>query len=648
MGRGASAHLGRHAAAVVTLTVAIQAATAQVIGRVSVSSAGDQGDLHSYGPSISGNGRIVAFYSYASNLVPGDTNGRSDVFVHDLQTGGTTRVSVSGGGRQGNHQSLDPSVSADGRFVAFESYASNLVTGDTNGRSDVFVRDRQTGETTRASVSGSGDHGNHHSHDPSISADGRFVAFHSYASNLVAGDTNGCDDVFVHDRQTGQTTRVSISNAGSEGNKGSVLPSISANGRFVAFQSSAKNLVAGDANGQWDIFLHDRQTGETTRVSLSSHGDEANSFSYDPSISGDGRFVAFESCASNLVTGDTNGERDIFVHDRQTRQTTRVSTSSGGSQGNSGSQQPSISADGRFVAFHSHASNLVAEDTNGRSDIFVHDRQTDKTIRVSVSGTGHQGTGDSQCPSISANGRYAAFASGARNLIAEDTNRQQDIFVARNSLGLAMLSWLRTTGYETDGVDPDQGAGGDTRFCFKVLYSDADGHAPGYVSLHLRRNGKPFWEFAMVRGVGDYTTGRVYRRTRKLPPGNYEHCFKARDRDGLATGEATQWTPGPVVGPRTSVALTSLCAVSTNVGTQITFGLSSAAQVQARILNIAGRPVKTLCRARDGEAGSNTLLWNAQSDQGLPVPNGTYLVEVMAKTEDGARARALGQLRLNR
>jgi hypothetical protein len=215
-------------------------------------------------------------------------------------------------------------------------------------------------------------------------------------------------------------------------------------------------------------------------------------------------------------------------------------------------------------------------------------------------------------------------------------------------LHLPELSWLGTTGYEADGVDPDEGAGGDARLRFKVLYRDADGHAPRSVSVQLRRNGKAFEEFTVVRGIGDYITGRVYRRTRQLPPGNYEHCFKARDRDGLATGEATVWTPGPIVGPRTAVALTSLSAVPTNAGTQITFRLSSAAPVQARILNIAGRSVKTLCHARDCEAGANTLLWNAQSDSGLAVPSGTYLVEVMAKASDGTQARALGAVQLGR
>jgi DNA-binding beta-propeller fold protein YncE len=231
--------------------------------------------------------------------------------------------------------------------------------------------------------------------------------------------------------------------------------------------------------------------------------------------------------------------------------------------------------------------------------------------------------------------------------VADQRNDRIQKF-ARAAHEAPILTWLDTTGYEADGVDPDQGAGGDTRFRLKVLYSDADGHAPRYVSLHLRRNGKPFREFAMVRGVGDYTTGRVYRRTRKLPPGSYEHCFRARDRDGLATGEATVWTPGPTVGPRTSVALTTLCAVPTNGGTQITFSLSAAAQVEARILNIGGQPIKTLCRARGCEAGSNTLLWDGRDDTGLAVPNGTYLVEVAAKAGDGTEARALGQTNVAR
>jgi Tol biopolymer transport system component len=264
-------------------------------------------------PSISADGRYVAFHSDASNLVPGDTNGTWDIFVHDRLTGQTTRVSVASDGTQGNNGSGDPSISADGRYVAFTSEASNLVPGDTNGTWDIFVHDRVTGQTTRVSVASDGSEGYGSSFSSSISADGRYVAFSSWASNLVPGDTNGWADVFVHDRVTGQTTRVSVASDGTEGNHVSLLPSISADGRYVAFSSWASNLVPGDTNEVQDIFVHDRLTGQTSRVSVASGGTEGNGASEFPSISADGRYVAFYSAASNLVPGDTNGTWDIFV-----------------------------------------------------------------------------------------------------------------------------------------------------------------------------------------------------------------------------------------------------------------------------------------------------------------------------------------------
>src|SRR5207249_1268748 len=213
-------------------------------------------------PALSADGRFVAFGSDATNLVAGDTNGTTDVFVHDRQTGTTERVSVaSGGGTQGNGKSggffAFPALSADGRFVAFQSDATNLVAGDTNGTTDVFVHDRQTATTERVSVNG-------FSAGPALSADGRFVAFHSTGSNLVAGDTNGATDVFVHDRQTGTTERVSGASDGTQGNDASAGPALSADGRLVAFHSSATNLVAGDANRAYDVFVHDRAVSTTT------------------------------------------------------------------------------------------------------------------------------------------------------------------------------------------------------------------------------------------------------------------------------------------------------------------------------------------------------------------------------------------------
>jgi Tol biopolymer transport system component len=402
--------------------------------RVSVASSDTQGNGDSDDPSVSADGRYVAFESEATNLVSGDTNDWGDIFVHDRQTGQTTRISVASGGTQGNGGSYDPSISDDGRYVVFESTANNLVSGDTNGFCDVFVRDRQTGQTIRVSVVSGGTQANDGCYDPSISDDGRYVTFESEASNLGYGDTNNECDIFVHDRQTGQTTRVSVASGGTQGNDGSYDPSISADGRYVVFESIASNLVSGDTNGKCDVFVHDRQTGQTTRVSVASGGTQGNDGSYDPSISTDGRYVAFESEASNLVSGDTNGECDVFVHDRQMGQTIRVSVVSGGTQGNDGSYDPSISTDGRYVAFESPASNLVSGDTNGEWDIFVHDLQIGQTTRVSVASGGSQGNDWSADPSTSADGRYVAFESTANNLVIGDTNGERDVFV-RDRMG---------------------------------------------------------------------------------------------------------------------------------------------------------------------------------------------------------------------
>ncbi|MDO8282301.1 MAG: CFI-box-CTERM domain-containing protein [Thermodesulfovibrionia bacterium] len=397
--------------------------------RVSIDSAGVQGNSHSWYPSISADGRYVAFESEASNLVAGDTNGLNDVFVHDRFTGETSRVSIDSSGAQGNNISGTPSISADGRYAAFISDASNLIAGDTNGFTDVFVHDRTTGQTTRVSIDSSGVQGNNESWWPSISADGRYVAFESDATNLVAGDTNGFTDVFVHDRTTGQTTRVSIDSSGVQGNRYSWSPSISADGRYVAFESDATYLVAGDTNGTLDVFVHDRTTGLTTRVSIDSSGAQSNRFSWSTSISADGRYIAINSDATNLVAGDTNGFADVFVHDRTTGQTTRVSIDSSGTQGNSHSWFPYISSDGRYVAFGSDADNLVEGDTNGFTDILVHDRTTGQTSRVSIDSSGAQGNSFSWSYSISADGRYIAINSDATNLVAEDTNGSADIFV---------------------------------------------------------------------------------------------------------------------------------------------------------------------------------------------------------------------------
>ena len=463
---------------IVFLVLAGGIAWSQVTERVSVDSAGVEGNNASSAPSTSSDGRHVAFESQADNLVAGDGNSFWDIFVHDLQTGITTRVSLhSDGTTEGDGPSFDPSISSDGRYVAFESDADNLVVSDNGLYYDVYVHDRQTGTTTRVSLHTDGTEGDRESNDPSISGDGRYVAFESFASTLVAGDMPfpfGFPDIFVRDRDADgngtydevggvSTVRVSVDSDGIAWDGPSLNPSISTNGRYVAFQSDA-NLVFDDTGVAPDVFVHDRDYDEdgiyddedgtydpgevsTVRVSVRSDGTEADQNSSAPSISVDGRYVAFESFATNLVAGDLNGLFDVFVHDRDADgdgiyddedgildpgevSTVRVSVRSDCTEADQASAAPSISGDGRYVAFESDADNLVADDTNNKIDIFVHDLQTGTTTRVSVDLAGVEGNDNSNAPSISADGSSVIFESDATNLVGvgNDSNGVPDIF----------------------------------------------------------------------------------------------------------------------------------------------------------------------------------------------------------------------------
>ncbi|MCF4164868.1 hypothetical protein L2U69_04345 [Zavarzinia compransoris] len=410
---------------------------------VSVSPNGMYGNSGSFQPAISADGRFVAFASNASNLVPGDTNGITDIFVHDRLAGTIDRVSVSSTGHQATSgptifdtESADPSISADGRFVVFSSASPNLVVQDTNGASDIFIRDRLTGTTTLVSLTDGNAQADSSSIRPSISADGRYVAFVSYASDLVAGDTNNVADIFVRDLETGDTRRVSVATDGSQADNLSFEVSISADGRYVAFQSHASNLVAGDTNGIADIFVHDLVTGETERVSVATDGGQATGASDNeaPAISADGRYVAFHSGAADLVADDTNNQSDVFLRDRQTGTTTRVSVSGDGSQAGTGGALPSLSADGRYVAFVSSASNLAGGDTNGVADVFVHDTVAGTTVRVSTDADGAQWLHASTMPSISGDGSLVAFRHISQDSAIYYTMVGNDIFVADKGL----------------------------------------------------------------------------------------------------------------------------------------------------------------------------------------------------------------------
>lgn len=321
------------------------------------------------------------------------------------------------------------SISADGRYIAFHTF-NPLDAADTNGgKYDIYLYDRLSKKNTLISMSSAGVIGNGDSLLPSISADGRFIAFISDASNLVDGDTNQYMDIFVHDRVTKQTTRVSVHSNGSQaqpdlfGFSGHKKPSISADGRFVAFSSLSSTLVDNDTNNDLDTFVHDRLSKQTTRVSVNSSGGEGKGNSLNgiangtfQAISADGRYVAFTSDYSNLVNDDTNKVPDIFMHDRTTKKTVRVSIGTGNSQGGFSSYYPGISANGRFITF-STASSLVNDDTNNASDIFVHDFINKETTRVSVNSQGNQAVLGGFLSDISADGRFVVFNSQSPDLV---------------------------------------------------------------------------------------------------------------------------------------------------------------------------------------------------------------------------------------
>lgn len=398
---------------------------------ISADAGGDPSNGTSGSTAVSADGRYVAFISTASNLVAGDTNGASDVFVKDLVTGGVERVSTSSAGAEGNAGvTTSPSISADGRYVVFTSDASNLVANDTNNVSDVFVKDRTTGVTTRVSVDSAGVQTTPGwpNDTGKISADGRYVAFNSLAPNLVASDVNGKTDVFVHDRQTGVTVRASISTAGVEANDDSQVTAISDDGKFILFSSIATNLVANDTNAKEDAFVRNLVAGTTLRISVDSAGVQGNGDSTGTDITQDGRYVVFTSLATNLVAGDTNGQLDVFLHDVVAGLTSRISTTAAGGQSNGFSSDGSISNDGRYVTFISLATNLVPSDLNGVRDVFVKDLWTLSITRVSVDSAGTESNGDSLRPVISGDGNCVCFESSATNLVTGDANGLKDTF----------------------------------------------------------------------------------------------------------------------------------------------------------------------------------------------------------------------------
>ena len=420
---------------------------------VSGNSAGVFGNDVSSDPSISGDGKRISFASSASNLVTGDTNGKRDVFVHDLTGSTTSSISRSATAIGDNDSPADdptnPSVyasaiSADGKFVAFTSLASNLVDRDGNSAADVFIAQLPTVVNPASSISLVSRQGSDPSLTPktgsedstltgnSVSADGRYVVYTSKAPELAPNDVNSAQDVFVRDNQTNTVTLISRTSAGSSGNGNSYSPVISRDGQFVVFVSDASNLVAGDTNGASDLFLWERSQPNTlTLISkINSGTTSGNQASLNPIISGNGQYVAFTSLATNLVSGDSNAKQDVFVWERSTKTTTLVSHANGSTNSSNGtSENASISDDGQMITFTSDGTNLIATPTAAQKQVFFWDRKATPLSLIGQDSAGAIANAESDNAVISGDGRYVAFTSSASNLFGNDTNAAQDVFI---------------------------------------------------------------------------------------------------------------------------------------------------------------------------------------------------------------------------
>ncbi len=407
------------------------------IDLVTVTLGGERTTSPNYCSDISADGNVIAFSSDENELVDGDTNGEKDIFIFDKLKKEFERISVSSNGSEANNWSSASMISGNGRFVAFNSLASNLVLNDNNDKADIFVHDRQAKKTERVSVSSKGEEANGDSHAPSISADGRYVTFNSSATNLVPYGKEGIDDVFVYDRQTKKISKASATFEGLDPNGSSGIPAISGNGQFVAFGSWADNLISKDTNNVYDLFLRDLVNDSINRISVpyAAGSGQSDHNSSRPDINADGRFIAFHSGASNLVKGDDNDNWDTFVYDTEGAKATSCTIDGGGN-----AMYPSISDDGKFVAFAS-ASALTPDDTNDRvTDVYVCDLENDKIARVSRSKDGSDGTADGcSDAAISGDGRFIAFDAWS---VSYDTTKKtyveraerSDIFLAKNPL----------------------------------------------------------------------------------------------------------------------------------------------------------------------------------------------------------------------
>ena len=387
------------------------------IQRISVSSDGIQANGQSGSSSISDDGRFISFESNATNLVANDFNGQTDTFIYDRLNNTVELITIAPDGTQANGSSSSGDLSGDGRYLTFGSFASNLVPNDINNQRDIFVYDRLNKTTELVTIANNGTQANGFSLFSVISDDGNYIAYESTADNLVAGDTNGLGDIFLFDRLNQTTERINVAANGTQANGVTTLGSISDDGNYITFTSDADNLVANDTNGKSDIFVYDRlnQTVELiSQAATLGNGDSTSGV-----ISGDGSFVVYQSDADNLVTGDTNGKTDIFVYDRLNQTTELVDVAADGTQSNGNSYNPTISDDGKVITFLSEANNLVTGTTDPGFNVFIRDRLEQTTSRFNAD----------SLATLSGDAQSLVLTSSLSDLVANDTNDTGDVFV---------------------------------------------------------------------------------------------------------------------------------------------------------------------------------------------------------------------------
>ena len=410
------------------------ATTNSTTATISNADNGTQGNGYSYSNpgSISDDGRYVTYGSDASNIVANDTNGLRDIFLYDTVTKTTTMITKGYDGTPSNGKSYNPVISGNGQYITYSSLASNLVAGDTNGKQDVFLYNILTGITSLVSVADNGTQGNGASSSPSISDDGTYITYQSTANNLVTNDKNGNTDIFLYNAETKTTKLISVRTVGlsepvqTDGNSGSAQ--ISGNGQYIVFTSYADDLISKDLNEVQDVFLYNVSTGAIIRVNVADNGTEANAAGYNPSINYDGTYITFTSTATNLVENDTNNVADVFLRDTVNKTTTRVSVASDGTPTNAACSGGSISANGRYIVYYSGATNLVVG-SGSFYNVYLYDTQKGTTILLTQGYNGTQANKDCFSPFISGNGDYVVYYSDASNLVANDTNGYSDVFL---------------------------------------------------------------------------------------------------------------------------------------------------------------------------------------------------------------------------